>query len=74
MADDAYTRLQSQLGDYASGKYLDFESNPYIQKMLSTVGNDVQNRIAGAFAGRGRDVTGNAYFALVDVCSCRGKG
>jgi hypothetical protein len=23
---------------------------------------------------RHHDVTGNAYFALVDVCSCRGKG
>lgn len=60
MADDAYKTLQSQLGDYASGKYLDFESNPYIQKMLSSVGNDVQNRINQMFAGSGRDVTGNA--------------
>jgi hypothetical protein len=60
IADQAYSTLQSQLGDYASGKYLDFESNPYIQKMLSTVGNDVQNRINQMFAGAGRDVTGNA--------------
>jgi hypothetical protein len=60
IADQAYATLQSQLGDYASGKYLDFESNPYIQKMLNTVGNDVQNRINQMWAGAGRDVTGNA--------------
>lgn len=60
IADQAYSTLQSNLGDYASGKYLDFSTNPYIQKMLASVGNDVQNRIQQQFAGSGRDVVGNA--------------
>lgn len=60
MVMDAYKNLQGQLGDYASGKYLDFSSNPYIQKMLATVGNDTANRINQMFAGSGRDITGNA--------------
>lgn len=57
---DAYGTLKNQLGKYASGDYLDFETNPYIQKMLTNVGNDVQNRVQGIFAGAGRDVVGNA--------------
>lgn len=58
--DAAYSDLKNQLGGYARGDNLDFENNPYIQKMLSTVGDNVQNRIAGMFAGAGRNVTGNA--------------
>jgi hypothetical protein len=57
---DAYSRLESQLGDVAAGKNLDILSNPQIQAMLTQVGNDAYNRIAGAFAGAGRDITGNA--------------
>lgn len=53
-------QLQKNLGDYASGKMLDFDNNPYVQKMLETTGNDVQNRINQMFAGSGRDITGNA--------------
>ena len=55
---DAYTKLQGQLGDYASGKNLDFSTNPYIQKMLGIVGDDAQNRINAQFAGAGRDLSG----------------
>jgi hypothetical protein len=58
--DAAYSTLQSQLGDVASGKNQDILSDPRIQAMLAQVGNDVQNRISGAFAAAGRDVTGNA--------------
>lgn len=61
VADDAYKTLQSQLGDYANGKYLDFSNNPYITQMLKTVGDDVQNRIQQQFAGSGRSIEGNAY-------------
>lgn len=60
MADDAFAQLQQQLGDTASGKYLDFNNNPYIQQMLTQVGNDVQNRINQTFAGAGRNIDGNA--------------
>jgi hypothetical protein len=55
---DAYKTLQNNLGDYASGKMLDFSSNPYIQQMLKTVGDDTQNRINQMFAGAGRDLSG----------------
>lgn len=58
--DDAYATLQAQLGDTASGKNLDFSNNPYIQQMLRTVGDDVQNRINQTFAGAGRSMEGNA--------------
>ncbi|MBS0243549.1 MAG: hypothetical protein JSS20_15340, partial [Proteobacteria bacterium] len=57
---DAYKTLQGQLGDYANGSKLDFSSNPYIQQMLKTVGDDTQKRINEMFAGSGRDITGNA--------------
>lgn len=55
---DAYGTLQKQLGDYASGKYLDPMSNPQMQAMLQQVGDDVGNRINAQFAGAGRDLSG----------------
>jgi hypothetical protein len=55
---DAYKTLQGQLGDYASGKYLDPMSNPQMQAMLQQVGDDVGNRINAQFAGAGRDLSG----------------
>lgn len=58
MVNDAYKTLQSQLGDTASGANLDFENNPYIQKMLTKAGDDAQNRINAQFAGAGRDMSG----------------
>ena len=58
--NDAYTRIQDQLGGVAAGNNLDVNENPYLQKMLQNVGDDIQNRISGMFAGAGRDITGNA--------------
>jgi hypothetical protein len=58
--DAAYGELRDNIGATARGDFLDFESNPYIQRMLADVGNDVQSRIQGVFAGAGRDVVGNA--------------
>lgn len=58
MVGDAYKTLQSQLGDYASGKYLDPMSNPQMQAMLQQVGDDVANRTNAMFAGAGRDLSG----------------
>lgn len=55
---DAYKTLQSQLGDYASGKYLDPMSNPQMQAMLTQVGDDIANRNNAMFAGAGRDLSG----------------
>jgi len=54
----SYETLQNQLGDYASGKYLDPMSNPQMQAMLSQVSEDAFNRINAQFAGAGRDLSG----------------
>jgi hypothetical protein len=55
---DAYGTLQGQLGDYASGKYLDPMSNPQMQAMLQQVGDEAWNRTNAMFAGAGRDLSG----------------
>jgi hypothetical protein len=60
MVDDAYGAFKTNLGDVAAGKNLDILSDPRLQAILANVGDDVQNRIAGVFAGAGRDVSGNA--------------
>lgn len=57
---DAYKRITDQLGPTASGANLDVNENPYLQKLMQTVGDDIQNRIGAQFAGAGRDITGNA--------------
>ncbi len=59
MVDAALGDLKSQLGDTASGKFLDFETNPYVKKILGNVGDDVSNRIHSLFVGAGRDPVGN---------------
>lgn len=55
---EAYKTLQTQLGDYASGKFADPMSNPQIREMLTMVGDDISNRINAQFAGAGRDLSG----------------
>lgn len=60
MLDDAYGTMRTNLGDVAAGKNQDILSDPRLQAMLKTVGDDTQNRIQGIFAGAGRDVVGNA--------------
>jgi hypothetical protein len=60
MVDEAYGGLKSSLADVAAGKNQDILSDPRIQAMLAEVGDNVQNRIQGVFAGVGRDVSGNA--------------
>lgn len=54
----AYTNMQGQLGDYATGKYLDPMSNPQMRAMLDQVGDEAFNRINAQFAGAGRDLSG----------------
>ncbi len=61
---DAYTQLQGQIGDYASGKYLDPMSNPQMREMLTMVGDDISNRINAQFAGAGRDLSGSNQMAV----------
>jgi len=55
---DAYGTLQGNLGDYASGKYLDVGNNPQIQAALKVAADDAQNRINQMFAGSGRSFSG----------------
>ena len=60
----AYDRLQNQIGDTASGKYLDVNENPYLQSLLQTVGDDITNRVNAQFAGAGRDLSGKNQQSL----------
>lgn len=55
---DAYGTLQGNLGDYASGKYLDVGNNPQIQAALKVAADDAQSRINQMFAGSGRSFSG----------------
>lgn len=55
---DAYKTLQSNIGDYASGKHLDPTQNPQLMKLLQQVGDDVANRTNAQFAAAGRDLSG----------------
>ena len=53
-----YGALQGQLGDVASGKYIDPMSNPQMAAMLKQVGDEAQSRINQQFAAAGRDLSG----------------
>ncbi|MCV0371716.1 tail fiber domain-containing protein [Filomicrobium sp.] len=64
LVGNAYGALQDNLGSYASGEHLDPMSNPQMQAMLQTVGNDVQDRINRMFAGAGRDLSGSNQQAV----------
>lgn len=57
---DELAALKARLGATADGARLDPNSNPYIQQMMKTTGDDIANRIKQMFAGAGRDITGNA--------------
>lgn len=59
--DEAYKRITDQLGGIAAGDKLDVNENPYLQKLMQQVGDNIQNRTSAQFAGAGRDTTGNAY-------------
>ncbi len=58
ISNDAYKTLQTNMGDLASGKYLDPMSNPQMQAMLQQVGDDINNRTNAQFAAAGRDMSG----------------
>lgn len=58
MVNDAYTKYQSALAPTANGDLVNPESNPQLQGYLSTIQNDVANRVNGMFAGAGRDFSG----------------
>jgi hypothetical protein len=62
MINDAYKRYQDQLGGTANGDYLDPAKNPWFSTVTQTIGNDVTNRLAGLYAGSGRDPAGAGNF------------
>jgi len=62
LVNDAYARLQSQLGATAAGDYLDPAKNPFFNQTTQAISNDVQSRLAGMYAGAGRDPAGAASF------------
>jgi hypothetical protein len=61
---EAYGRVNEALNPYVSGEYLNMESNPYIQGLLSTVGDQISERVNSQFAGAGRDLSGMNQKAL----------
>jgi hypothetical protein len=63
IVNDAYARLQSQLGATAAGDYLDPSRNPFFSQTTQAITNDVQKRLAGMYAGAGRDPVGAGNFA-----------
>ena len=64
MINDAYAQYQKSLASMAAGDYLNPQSNPALQGFLSTISNDVTNRVNGMFAGAGRDLSGANQGAL----------
>lgn len=62
MVNDAYSTLQGNLNPTASGTYADPSTNAWFQNYLSTVGNDVTNRLGSMYAAAGRDPSGAGNF------------
>lgn len=62
--DDAYARLQDQLGGIAAGDNLDVNENPYLQTMLQQNADNIMSRINQQFAGAGRDLSGRNQQAV----------
>ena len=58
IVSDAYSGLQSNLGKYASGDYLDVMNNPELRAMMDTVAGNAQDRINRSFQGMGRSRSG----------------
>ena len=56
--DTARTDLTQRLSATADGRNLNLAENPYLQSMLTQVGDDAQKRINAQFAGAGRDLSG----------------
>lgn len=62
MVNDAWGKYQQQMGQTANGDYMDPNKNPWFGQVTSTIGNDVQNRLSGLYAGSGRDPAGAGNF------------
>jgi hypothetical protein len=62
IANNAYSQYQQQTAPTANGYYLDPNTNPFFAQTTQAIGNDVQNRLAGLYAGSGRDPSGAGNF------------
>lgn len=58
MANDAYQNYMKETAGTANGDYLDPNKNPFFAQTTQTIGNDIQNRVNGMFAGGGREMSG----------------
>jgi hypothetical protein len=58
MVGDAYAQYRNALEATARGDHVDPRQNPVLQGYLSTIADDVQDRVGGMFAGAGRDLSG----------------
>lgn len=63
MVNDAYSQYRSDLAPTASGQYLDPNSNPFFSQTASGITDETVNRLAGMYAGSGRDPAGAGSFA-----------
>ncbi|HXF55628.1 MAG TPA: hypothetical protein VNK52_16060 [Hyphomicrobiaceae bacterium] len=54
----AYSDLTRRLTPTAEGQFLDFQTNPFVERMLQQVGNDITQRVNAQFAAAGRDLSG----------------
>ena len=59
---DAYKNYKTNLQGTAAGDYLDPQKNPFFAATTGAIGNDVWNRMAGLYAGSGRDPAGAGNF------------
>lgn len=62
MVNDAYQQYQQQMTPTANGQYTDPNTNPFFAQTTQTIGNDVQSRLQGLYAGSGRDPAGAGNF------------
>lgn len=62
VAQDAYNKYLSDTEATRSGKYLDPSTNPFFSQTVSTIGNDVTNRLKQLYAGSGASPSGAGNF------------
>ena len=62
LVSDAYGAYRTGLEPTARGDYLDPNKNPFYSAATSSIGDDVTKRLAGMYAGAGRDPSGAAGF------------
>lgn len=62
MVNDAYQDYLRKMNPTAAGQYTDPNTNPFFAQTTQTIGNDVQSRLQGLYAGSGRDPAGAGNF------------